>query len=139
MFRIATSVDDLIKVFVVRGIVFVEEQHCAYAEEMDKHEFSVVHVLGEVEGEPVAAGRIRFVDRWSKLERIAVRKAYRKLNYGHQLVDFMIAQARQHGFQKIKMHAQAHLVNFYQVHGFKARGEIFQEAGIDHYLMVLGD
>jgi predicted GNAT family N-acyltransferase len=139
MFRIASSVEDLIKVLVVRGIVFVEEQNVSYLEEMDEHEFSSVHVLGALKGEPVAAGRIRFVDQWSKLERIAVRKQYRKQNYGHQLVDYMIAHARRHGFKKIKMHAQARLVDFYKAHGFKVKGEMFLEAGIEHYLMVLGD
>jgi predicted GNAT family N-acyltransferase len=68
-----------------------------------------------------------------------VRKRYRKHHYGHQLVDFMIAQARRHGFKRIKMHAQARLVEFYRQHGFKIKGDLFQEADIDHYLMVLTD
>ena len=136
MFRVVSSFEDLIKVFVVRGIVFVEEQAVAYGEEMDAHEFSAVHILGEHRREPVAAGRIRIVDQWAKLERIAVRKRFRRLNYGHQLVDFMVAHAHRQGFRKLKMHAQARLVNFYQQHGFQAQGDIFQEAGIDHYLMI---
>ena len=65
-----------------------------------------------------------------------MRKGYRGQDYGHQLVDFMIAHARRQGFRNIKMHAQARLVTFYRQHGFREQGDIFQEAGIDHYLMV---
>ena len=48
MFRIAESFDDLIKVFMVRGIVFVEEQQAPYREEVDEHEFGAIQILGEV-------------------------------------------------------------------------------------------
>jgi predicted GNAT family N-acyltransferase len=34
------------------------------------------------------------------------------------------------------MHAQTYLRHFYAQHGFQAQGEVFQEAGIDHYLMI---
>ena len=55
MFRIATNPDDLIKVFIVRGIVFLEEQNVPYAIEMDDYENSATHILGEIDGEPFAA------------------------------------------------------------------------------------
>jgi len=48
----------------------------------------------------------------------------------------MLELARERGFHRFKMHAQAHLADFYGVHGFTTRGDIFQEANIDHYLMV---
>ena len=59
MFRIARSLDDLLKAYIVRAIVFIDEQRTPYAIEMDPHEHSAVHIIGEAEGEPFAAGRIR--------------------------------------------------------------------------------
>jgi predicted GNAT family N-acyltransferase/uncharacterized RDD family membrane protein YckC len=134
-----TSRADLLRCFVVRSIVFVGEQRCPIDEEFDGLDASAVEVLGEEAGEPVATGRIRNVDGWAKLERIAVLQPARGHALGHQLVEFMLEVARQRGFRNFKMHAQAYLVEFYRQHGFEPRGEMFREAGIDHYLMVKGD
>lgn len=129
--------DDMVKVFVVRGIVFCSDQAVPYDLERDEYDCSAIHILGEVNGEPAAAGRIRAVDGWAKLERISVRRRFRGHGFGHRLTDFMVAVGKQSGFTLFKMHAQAHLENFYHSHGFRARGKIFNEAGIDHILMVL--
>ena len=133
----ARSLDDLIKVFVVRGIVFCSGQAVSYELERDEYDCSAIHILGEVGGEPAAAGRIRAVSGCAKLERIAVRRRFRGHGFGHRLTDFMVAVGRQSGFSRFKMHAQAHLEDFYRTHGFRSRGEVFDEAGIDHVLMVL--
>lgn len=139
MFRIVTSIDDLIKVFIVRGIVFMEEQGVPYRVEHDMYDYSAIHVLGEENGEPFAAGRIRVLGEYAKLERIAVRRSYRGRNLGHKLTEFMISAAQERGFQKCKIHAQAYLIDFYRRHGFEIVGGMFQEAGIDHYLMIRND
>ncbi|MBN2356924.1 GNAT family N-acetyltransferase [candidate division KSB1 bacterium] len=139
MFKIVTTLDDLIKAFMVRAIVFVEEQNVAYIEEVDEFEYSALHILGEIDGEPAACGRIRFLGEYAKLERIAVRKRFRGRQIGHQLVDYMLEVARAKGFRKFKMHAQAYLIDFYGMHGFVRQGELFQEANIDHYLMTKED
>ncbi|MDO9548496.1 MAG: GNAT family N-acetyltransferase [Candidatus Marinimicrobia bacterium] len=137
MFKTISTLDDLIKVFIVRGIVFMDEQNVPYDIEMDEHEYSALHILGEIDGEPVAAVRLRFLNDWAKLERIAVRKEYRNRGYGHDIVDFMLAVARERGYHKFKMHAQAHLCDYYANHGFNVQGPGFKEADIDHYLMVM--
>ena len=136
MFKIATNMDELIKVYTVRAIVFIGEQQCPYNEEIDEHEHSCIHILGELDGEPVAAARLRFPGSYAKLERIAVRTEWRGQGLGRQLVEYMIEQSRKRGFTTLKMHAQIHLVDFYAKHGFVRHGDIFDEAGIDHYLMI---
>ncbi len=138
-FSIAETTDEKLKVFVVRGIVFCGEQQVPYSIEWDEYESSALHVLGQVGGEPIAAGRIRFLDGYAKLERITVRAEYRGRGYGHGLTDFMIQTAKEKGFSRCKMNAQVHLKDFYAKHGFEAQGDIFTEAGIDHVLMVRDD
>lgn len=135
MFKVVTQLEDLIKVFVVRGIVFIEEQGVPYALEHDSEEYRSMHILGEENEVPFGAGRIRFLGEYAKLERIAIRKGYRGRNLGHELTQFMMATAEAHGFKKFKLHAQAHLAEFYQKHGFRISGEKFREAEIDHYPM----
>ena len=139
MFKIVTTLDELIKAYTVRAVVFIGEQKCPYHEEIDEHEYSCIHIIGEVDGEPIAAARIRFPGRYAKLERIAVRKEWRGQGLGHQLVDYMLAECRARGYSSFRMHAQAHLTDFYAEHGFIKQGDIFDEAGIDHYLMVLDE
>ncbi|TVM03403.1 MAG: GNAT family N-acetyltransferase [Candidatus Brocadia sp. WS118] len=139
MFKVVTRLEDLIKVFIIRGIVFIEEQGVPYTIERDMHEHSATHVLGEEHGEPFAAGRIRNLGEYAKLERIAIRKAYRGKNLGHKLTEFMIATAKERGFQKFKVHAQVYLAGFYQKQGFEIVGDMFKEAGIDHYVMIRND
>ena len=136
MVRIAESFDDIVKASVVRGIVFVGEQHTSYAIEKDEHEDVAVHILGEIDGEPVAAGRIRFLGEFAKLERLAVRKEWRGRGYGDQLITFMMKVARDRGFSKFKLHAQVVTKGFYSRHGFRAVGETFIEADIEHCLML---
>ena len=135
MFKVVQTFEELIKVLMVRGIVFMEEQKVSYAEEIDAHEFTAVHILGEVDDEPVAGARIRFLDETAKFERIAIRRAYRGQRFGHELVEYMLDISRKNGIHRFQMHAQSHLISFYESHGFKVEGTPFQEAGIDHVLM----
>lgn len=139
MFKVVTNPEDLIKVFIVRGIVFIEEQGVPYTIERDEHDSSATHILGEMDGEPFASGRIRAVGEYAKLERVAIRKAYRGKGLGHKLTEFMLSVAKEQGFKKFKVHAQSYLADFYKKHGFEIVGDMFKEAGIDHYLMIRDD
>ena len=136
MFKIVSTLDELLKAYTVRAVVFIGEQNCPYELEIDEHEHSSIHVLGEMDNEPVAAGRIRFPGAYAKLERIAVREQWRGKNYGHMLVDYMIKYSLERGYKTLKMNAQVQLVDFYAKHGFIRKGNLFVEAGIDHYAMV---
>ena len=136
MFSVVENQDDLLKAFSVRSIVFIEEQDVPYSIEVDGLDFCAVHVLGEIDGEPFATGRMRFMGEYVKLERLAIRKAYRGKGYGNQLIQFMMKTVQEMGYSKFKLHAQTQALDFYEKHGFKGRGDIFYEADIEHLLMV---
>ena len=135
IFRIAESPSDVVKALLVRAIVFMEEQHVSYAEEIDAFENDALHVVGEIDGEPVAAARIRFLDGVAKLERLAIRCAWRGQGHGDRMLDFLVETARSRGYAHFKLHAQARLRAFYEKHGFHAEGPPFLEANIPHLLM----
>ena len=138
--RIATSEEDVLKVLVVRGIVFIEEQKVDWEGEIDEFEKTSTHILGEVDGQPVATGRLRHLeDGWVKVERIAVRPRWRGKGYAKEIVAFMLDQATAGGAGKFRMHAQVYLEDFYGGFGFRREGDIFVECGIDHLLMVRED
>jgi predicted GNAT family N-acyltransferase len=135
IFRIAETSDELLRCLLVRAIVFMEEQHVSCAEEMDGLDSDALQILGEIDGEPVATARIRFFGDVAKLERLAIRKAWRGHGHGDQLLEFMLATARERGYRKFKLHGQERLRSFYEKHGFRAEGDSFHEANIPHLLM----
>lgn len=135
MFKRVTTADDLIRTAMIRAIVFMEEQGIACAEEMDGHDHAALHILGEIDGEPVACGRIRFLAGEARLQRLAVRRHWRGRGIGGRLLAFMLDQCREHGFHRFALNAQTRAKDFYARHGFCACGEEFMEAGIPHVPM----
>ncbi len=128
------------KVMVVRGIVFIEEQGVDWEGEIDQFETESTHFLGECDGQPVAAGRLRVLDDGrAKLERVAVRSAWRGRGYARRMVDHLLAEAEHQGVRKLTLHAQVYLEEFYASFGFQRQGGIFQECKIDHILMTRED
>ena len=137
--KVASSPEDRLKAFMVRCVVFCGEQGVRYDIEHDEFEDTATHVLGEIDGEPVAAGRLRCLPDYAKLERIAVRAPYRGRGVGSDVTRFLMKLARERGYSSYRMNAQAYLEEFYGRLGFRKVGENFTEAGIEHVPMVRED
>ncbi len=137
--QIATSPEDQMKAMMVRCIVFCGEQGVPYTVERDEFETSAVHILGVLEGEPVAAGRVRYFPDYAKLERIAVLRPYRKRGIGSEITRFLVSLAQERGYSSYRMNAQVRHEAFYARLGFHSLGERFMEAEIKHILMVRDD
>ena len=137
--QIDTSPEDQMKAMMVRCIVFCGEQGVPYTVERDEFEASAVHILGALEGEPVATGRLRYFPDYAKLERIAVLRPYRKRGIGSELTRFLISVAQERGYSSYRMNAQVRHESFYARLGFHSVGERFMEADIKHVLMVRDD
>lgn len=124
----------------IRRRVFIEEQDCPPEEEWDGLDDTSRHVLGVVDGKPVATARWRTVPYdealAAKLERFAVLPDHRGQGYGRRLVRYVLHDAHRAGFDRFVLHAQAHLEAFYASFGFERVGESFVEAGIPHVKMV---
>jgi predicted GNAT family N-acyltransferase len=123
------------KAFLIRKKVFVEEQHCDPAEEYEFEEESH-HFLLQVDGTPVMTARWRETEKGIKLERFAMLEEYRNRGLGRVLLKEVVKDVRPLN-KKVYLHAQLKAVTFYQREGFIAVGDIFEEAGIMHYLMFL--
>lgn len=133
----------------IRQRVFVEEQACPPEEEWDAHDaptargVTCYHLLGFVDGEPIAVARWRPVEvggeAFAKLERFAVLPESRGHGLGRAMVAATLRDARAAGFDAFVLHAQAHLEGFYASFGFRPVGEPFDEAGIPHVKMVRRD
>nr|WP_084600147.1 GNAT family N-acetyltransferase [Pontibacillus litoralis] len=122
--------------YTVRKTVFVEEQNVSLEEEIDENDPVATHFVGYVQGEPVAASRLRFTGDYGKLERICVLQAYRGSSFGKQIILHMEEFVKRQGYTKTKLHAQTHALQFYEALGYKVVSEEFMDAGIPHKTMV---
>ena len=112
-FKVADSLNDLMKVIAIRSSVFLSEQECPYAEEFEGNDFCALHIIGFAGNEPAACLRLRFFADFAKVERLAVRHEFRNTTLSFKIVRAGIELARKKGYQKIYGHAQDRLVNFW--------------------------
>jgi predicted GNAT family N-acyltransferase len=68
---------------------------------------------------------------------MAVAKPLRGGNLGRMVINALLDAASLRGDQEVILHAQCSAEGFYRRLGFKAQGDVFQDAGIDHIEMSL--
>lgn len=120
----------------VRRAVFVDEQGVPEAEEWDGQDGASRHFIAEdASGTPVGTARLM---PSGQIGRMAVLKHLRGKGIGARLLDAAVDAASEGGYERIFLHAQTHAAGFYERAGFRASGEPFMEAGIEHRHMELG-
>lgn len=133
---IQVSDSDLLeKVFAIRRTVFVDEQNCPAELEWEFEEESV-HFLGKFNGIPAGASRWRKTAKGYKLERFAVLKEFRGKGMGQALIAAVLNDLPKDAVY-VYLHAQLVAMPLYQKFGFEKEGAQFEEAGIQHFKMVL--
>ena len=121
--------------FAIRHNVFVIGQNCPKHLEYENEESST-HFLLTFDGRAVATARHRKTKLGYKLERFAVLEKERGKGYGHEILKEILRDLV--NFQgTIYMHAQVDVLPFYEKLGFKKIVNIFEEANIKHYKMIL--
>ena len=119
----------------VRFAVFVDEQAVPAELEMDERDAACFHVLAkDAAGLAVGTGRID-LDDGGRVGRMAVLRPWRSCGVGSQIIAALHAHARSHGCRRVWCHAQVAARRFYERAGYVARGNTFQEAGIEHVTM----
>lgn len=120
----------------IRMEVFMREQGVPLEEEMDGKDNEAQHYLATLNGAPVGTGRLRIEGNVAKLERIAVRKAYRGQGVGTALIDHMMEAAKKNRKLKLaKLGAQVQALPFYEKLGFEICSEEYLDANIPHKTM----
>lgn len=133
--RKVSNNEELEQVFAIRKTVFVEEQNCPPELEWEFEDESV-HFIGIVDGKPAGAARWRKTEKGYKLERFAVQKEYRGIGLGQLLVGTVINDLPDEATY-VYLHAQLTAMPLYAKFGFEKSGNQFEEAGIQHFKMVL--
>ena len=119
----------------IRHTVFVEEQGVPVELELDGEDASARHAAAfSDDGSLVGTGRMLAS---GKIGRMAVSQAMRRQGIGRALLDALVAEAKRLKLEEVSLGAQLPAVAFYERAGFKAYGDIFFDAGIDHKMMRL--
>ena len=117
--KIARGADDLLMVYAIRAAVFLAEQACPYAEEFDGNDHCATHFIGFVGDEPACCLRARYFADFVKLERLAVRKEFRRTRVSFDVVRTAVEHVRRKGFRRIYGHAREGLEKFWAHFGAK--------------------
>jgi predicted GNAT family N-acyltransferase len=134
------------QVLAVRRRVFIEEQGVPEDIEIDQHDVvlrgdieraGAQHVLAMLDGRPVATGRLVLEDAGGRphIGRVAVMPEHRGRGFGRAVMAGLHDLARKRGATAVTLAAQLHAIGFYEKLGYKARGEVFLDAGIEHRWM----
>jgi predicted GNAT family N-acyltransferase len=137
--RVVNGFDDLMRVAAVRAAVFIGEQACPFDEEFDGNDLAATHLLAFVGNEPAGCMRVRFFGEFAKLERLAVRREYRRSTTAFDLVRAAVALCKDKGFSRIYGHARQDYLPFWQRFGFKLKENGAPFAFSDHVFVEMVD
>ncbi|WBO21500.1 GNAT family N-acetyltransferase [Sphingomonas abietis] len=120
--QVARTMEDIARVFAVRSAVYMAEQFPLYEEEFDGNDFCATHLLATVNGDVAGCLRIRWFGDFAKVERMAVRKEYRRYHVTRPLAAAAIAHCRRKGYRKLYAHSRADLVPLWASLGWRDMG-----------------
>lgn len=135
---LARSFEDLSRVIAIRSAVYIGEQECPYDEEYDGNDLAATHLIAYIGDEPAGCLRVRFFADFAKLERLAIRKEFRKSRAAFQLVRAGLALCQKKGYRRAYGHSQTRLVDFWGRFGFRTfeGGKNFVFSDFDYVELV---
>lgn len=135
---VARTFEDLSRVVAIRSAVYIGEQECPYEEEYDGNDLAATHLIAYIGDEPAGCLRMRFFADFVKVERLAVRKEFRKTRAAFQLVQAGLKLCQKKGYRRAYGHSQTRLANFWGRFGFHTfeGGKSFVFSDFDYVEMV---
>ena len=118
----------------IRNEVFVKEQ--GFQEEFDEADETALHIVGFIDNISVATSRIiKHPDETYMIGRIAVRKSYRGLGLGAEIIKAAEKIISERGGRTVYIHAQTRVVPFYEKQGYFPIGFSDEEEGCPHEML----
>lgn len=119
----------------LRHEVFCVEQGVPEYEELDGRDRDGIHLAAVLGGELVGTCRLLMVGPTAQFSRLAVRTSARRRGIATALLKLAEDETRAAGGRRIVLHAQTYARRLYENSGYRARGRVFVEAGIEHVAM----
>ncbi len=132
-----TVTRDITTCLSIRRAVFTDEQGITEADDVDGLDDTAVQFL-LLEGEAaIGTARMLIDDDTGKIGRVAVLKTHRGNGRGAALIKAAIIEAERLGLAKVTLGSRADATDFYARLGFVLEGDVFDDVGIPHQMMVL--
>jgi predicted GNAT family N-acyltransferase len=133
--RLARDADEVRAALALRHAVFVDEQGVTVADEVDGRDDVALQVVVVRDGEVIGTCRVLVEEGHAKLGRMAVDRGLRGGGVGALLLAEGERLAREAGARLVVLAAQTAAESFYAAHGYRAVGQPFEDAGIEHVRM----
>lgn len=118
--HVARTLDEVMQAYVIRGLVYVGEQECPYAEEFDGNDAVATHLVAYYCGEPAGTIRLRWFAEFAKLEHAAVRREHRRAGILRHLTEVAVDIAAHKGYRRIYATSQVDRLPVWTKLGFTA-------------------
>lgn len=130
---------ELYAIMRVRQEVFIVEQTCPYLD-ADGKDIYCQHLIGYADGDIAAYARIvppHVSYNEPSIGRVITTAKYRSGGYGKLLMRKAITETiNTYGAVDIRIGAQLYLKKFHESFGFIQQGDVYDEDGIDHIIML---
>lgn len=133
--RRARTREELAAALALRHDVFCVEQGVPERDELDGRDHEGIHLVAVRDGELLATCRIVLVGSTAQFSRLAVRRSARRQGIATALLALADEESRRGGARRIVLHAQTYARDLYEQAGYRPRGRVFWEAGIEHIAM----
>jgi len=133
--RRARDQHELAEALRLRYEVFCLEQGVPEREELDGRDHEGIHLVAVADGQLLGTCRILMVGRTAQFSRLAVRASARRQGIATALLEEAEAETRAAGGRRLVLHAQTYARSLYEGVGYRPRGGVFTEAGIEHIAM----
>jgi predicted GNAT family N-acyltransferase len=133
--RRVCSRDEMEAALELRHEVFCVEQGVPEHEELDGRDPEGIHLVAIADGELVGTCRVLMVGTTAQFSRLAVRATARRRGIATALLEAADAETLAAGGKRLVLHAQTYARELYELAGYRARGRMFREAGIEHIAM----
>lgn len=126
---------ELTQAMAIRQRVFCDEQGVALSDEVDGRDSEGLHLVAVEGGVVVATCRICFVGSTAQFSRLAVDKDWRREGIASLLLDLAESESRSAKARRMVLHAQTYALPLYEKTGWRTRGSVFKDSGIEHIAM----
>jgi predicted GNAT family N-acyltransferase len=133
--RRARNHRELAAALKLRHDVFCVEQGVPEREELDGRDDEGIHLVAVENGHLLGTCRLLLVGKTAQFSRLAVRAPDRRRGIATALLEAAEAETRWAGGRRLVLHAQTYARELYEKAGYRPRGSVFREAGIEHIAM----